>query len=40
MPIGSIQINGGMVNLLAMQLTMDRDDIPGRITFVPDQVNS
>lgn len=37
-PSGTIQIDGGMVNLLATQLRMARADQPGRITFVPEQV--
>lgn len=37
-PSGTIQIDGGMVNLLATQLRMARADQPGRITFIPEQV--
>lgn len=37
-PSGTIQIDGGMVNLLATQLRMARGDQPGRITFIPEQV--
>ncbi|CAD7702868.1 unnamed protein product [Ostreobium quekettii] len=33
---GTVQLDGGMVNVLATQLRVERDQ-PGRITFVPEQ---
>eukprot|EP00210_Caulerpa_lentillifera_P007372 g7046.t1 len=36
-PKGTINLDGGVVNLFATQLSIDREDTPGTISFTPEQ---